>query len=77
MIFELASRTFLTALDKENWQKLEADQIKYSLCTLTAEIYDSNVSMLRLETKAADSFFIWSVFTFQNKQWKCPNNLQQ
>lgn len=57
MVFDIVSSVFLMALDNENWQKLEADQIRYSLCTLYAEIYNSNVSMLRLVTKGCRVVF--------------------
>lgn len=66
--FRTCFKYFLTALDNENWQKLEADQTGYSLCTLTSEIYNSNVSMLRLETKGCRVFFFWFVFTLQSKR---------
>ena len=45
------------ALDNENWQKLEADQIEYSLCTVCVEIYNSNVSMLLLVTNGCRIIF--------------------
>jgi len=44
-------------LDNEKCQKLEADQMEYSLCTLCFEIYNSNVSMLRLVTKGCRIIF--------------------
>lgn len=57
MVFDIVSSVFLMALDNENWQKLDADQIRYSLCTLYAEIYNSNVSMLHLVTKGCRVVF--------------------